>query len=229
MTSYRTMGDCSVVWPGLYKRPATPLHVTQLHESQVERGVITRFLTSATSSVIGVAACYGPKRVLKAVALATKTHSLRISFSSPSNKTSARFRDKRKLLEDCILCNTDYKKLAMDAEKVAAALFFDHDMRICGLLDAQSLAPNPSGRHSDALLLDLLGGKDAVNRKAALKVFDVSQRDEDEKNVVIRAWATYGISSAPTYAAAFNSATPLDTKALSTKVCKRFTLNGCFD
>ncbi|KAI0777150.1 AAA domain-containing protein [Irpex lacteus] len=184
------------VSPLLFNDFRGTVQVTVLREAELSAGIISTFLLSATSNVLGTTASYGHKGVLSALVLSTETRCLRILFSPPGTKKKGGHKKSRvatagrRLLHDHILCNRAYHKLAFDAERVACALYFDHELRIAALVDAESLAAAKT-RGSVAGLMAVLGGEQKVHKQLAVNVFDKRLRDiQDQEFAVLRAWAT---------------------------------------
>ncbi|KAI0342846.1 P-loop containing nucleoside triphosphate hydrolase protein [Trametopsis cervina] len=193
---------------------------TVLQETELNAERIRQFLASAAGRPLGVAASYGPKGVLYSLALSTETRTLHILMQKVSPRSQQRPKrrspDSRKLLQDEILCNASYHKLAFDAERVTTALFLDHDMHTKGLIDVQSLVLRKSGRQSIGALKTLFEGQIADER-AVVRIFDRRLRHGDPKDDnVLRACATWGIGSR--YASEIAKALPIDTSALDDRV-----------
>lgn len=212
------------VSPLLFNDFRGTVQVTVLREAELSAGIITTFLSSATSNVLGATASYGHKGVLSALILSTETRCLRILFSAPGTKKKGGHKksrvatDGRRLLQDHILCNRAYHKLAFDAERVSCGLYFDHELRIAGLVDAESLSIAKT-RGSVDRLMAVLGGEHKVHKRLALKVFDKRLRDiQDQEFAVLRAWATSMAGASQSSATRMSTVPPIHTDSLDDMV-----------
>lgn len=153
----------------IFKARHPPIRVDVYHESGLTQSVIKAFLDTTRDGVIGAAPIYGPKCVLKVLALSSVSHVLVIRLS-PS-KIGSKSEDKkqpthlgRDLLRDLILCDTTRTKYAFQMDKLATALHFDLGLRINQAVDLLSARKTSTDRHSLAALLEVLGGESALNK-----------------------------------------------------------------
>ncbi|CAL1716325.1 unnamed protein product [Somion occarium] len=202
----------------VFKKTYAPLRITSLKESELSKDVVGQFLTTAVLDSIGLSAVYGKKGVLTLLALASAGDVLIIHLSGSQQQSRNHSLSPRQLLQHEILCSTRLSKIAFDFERLSTALFLDCKLLIKDGVDIQSLVPGY--RKTTATLLASLGGETVLHRKNTLRAFEEHTKDKglEMKNLALRAWASYMVSTFPSFALSLRSAQHIDTKVIPKKV-----------
>ena len=90
--------------------------------------------TLSTGARLGIAASYGQKCVLEALAFSTEYRVLLITM----NATSRTAKEQKRMLRRKLLCNVSLEKHGFFMERLAAGLYLDLDLRICHAFDIVS-------------------------------------------------------------------------------------------
>ncbi|KAK7690914.1 hypothetical protein QCA50_006017 [Cerrena zonata] len=175
----------------IYKEPYYPVEVISLDENLLTPDYFDLCFDNSNSTTLGISALYGKKSELSHLAIATD--SLVLLIRLVTNRSLTHKRHERRVLEDKVLCNPDFEKLAFDAERLATALFLDCGYCINNLVDIQSLLPMKPNRGSTAALQVSLGGQHRLNMKGVMCAFRQSHKEESLRNraLVLRAWSSY--------------------------------------
>lgn len=116
------------------------------------------------------------------------------------------------------LTDDTFDKLAFDMEHMATALYYDYRSEISSAVDIQSLHTDfKLSRKSDALLLDVLGGEEAVcDKDDVLRIIrnvcgpdDNEDDDYEDLDVILRAWVAWSVCSQSEYKMRRESANPI--------------------
>ncbi|KAH8099964.1 P-loop containing nucleoside triphosphate hydrolase protein [Cristinia sonorae] len=184
------------------------LRIIRTSSATLTPQIIDRFLSVAVvGGVVGVAVSFGKHYTLKALALAADDQVLAISLSKsgPGKQAKNKFKAPPPVLQEAlrekILVNRDLDKLGFDMEKIATALYMDCAARIAPAIDAQSMHSETKPRYSDAVLLGIMGGEAGLRKDNVLRVLrNDDKTGAEEVDVVIRAWASWSISTLPAFA-----------------------------
>ncbi|KAI0341058.1 P-loop containing nucleoside triphosphate hydrolase protein [Trametopsis cervina] len=203
--------------PDLFLARQHAVQVTVLPEAVITANVLDAFISTCSNKVIGVTASYGTKGVLRGVVFSTEHQVLHVRLPVRPPKSAKSF-EGRHLLRNKLLCNRKYRKLSLDAERVSTALFFDHQLRITGLMDAQSLLVTEK-RWSTATVLQLLGSEGGMNTAAVRRLFNKTSKEKDtDENLALHAWATWTMSVVLDNIDALDRSTKINTWMLKADV-----------
>ncbi|KAJ7274284.1 hypothetical protein B0H12DRAFT_389731 [Mycena haematopus] len=197
----------------IFKRDHPPINVTPCHEFALTRELVQQFLGSATEHVIGLAPTYDRYGVLSALALASSSRVLLLSFSKKPPFRKGRYKTGRELLHDLVLCNDSYSKYAFKMDAVATSLCLDFGLRIGRAIDLLSAVQE--FRESVAALLSVLGGEDGVNRSNLISVFSEDEVTELRSHVVLQAWAAWRAATLSSMIQRLGSVPRIDTRPFS--------------
>jgi regulator of nonsense transcripts 1 len=205
------MTETSVIHQTLFRCEHPPITVESAHLGSLSETVVDDFLATATSNIVGMAASYGPKFVLEALAFSTDFNVLCINMGQKARQKKGG----KQILRDSILCNTSYQKHGFDVDRIASALHLDLDVPIQNAFDLQHLR-HP--RRTVAATLGVLSGdkENVLNRANVLAVFHSEKSAQSSRDqLALRAWAGFKASSQPTV----RKVPPIDTEALNKLVC----------
>lgn len=164
---------------------AEHLDVVVLQDFNITESLIEDFLLAAGDSV-GIAAAFGRKCVLSAIAVASDTLILYIQMTSIRNSKGG-----RAVLRDRILCSSRISKLAFDMDRISTALYHDHRLHIAHAIDLQSILVKIKSRQAPDTVTSILGGERLLNKPEVLDLF-IGERSSSSKvtDVALRAWTS---------------------------------------
>lgn len=203
----------------IFKKVYPPLQVVLIEERRLTTKFLDTFLNSSNSITLGISAIYGKKSELSFLAIATDSFVLLIQLSS--NRSLPSRRRHKRALEDSILCNAKYRKLAFDVERLATALYLDHGYRINNTVDIQSLEPRENNRGATATLHESLGEPHRLNMRGVSSAFRQFHSKETPRNksLALRAWSSCIVASLPSMGILLRTARTVNTLTMPPAVC----------
>jgi len=183
------MGSVTAIDQRLYKASLPPITVEHTDlVSLTPKSVANLVATLSSGTRLGVAATYGEKSVLDALAFSTETRVLLITMNATSWKVAKR---QKLILMNKILCNVSLEKHGFFMERLAAALYLDLGLYIRNAFDITS---DGDTRGSMAAYKNVLGRArvdtlyvSAVEHIFTEQPFILSRKTE----FALRAWASY--------------------------------------
>ncbi|KAL4064436.1 hypothetical protein J3A83DRAFT_603177 [Scleroderma citrinum] len=168
---------------GLYNEPFSPIFVTTVDERLLEKDHIQSFLNTVDSDgAIGMAAIYGKRCAITAVAFSSLSSSLVIQFTKQYGRHALTF------LKDCILDKSCYTKYAFKMDTFCLALFTDLSLRISNAVDLLSLNVTDD-RYSLDRLLSVMGGESKLHKSNVKSLFFKDTKKMSPSDVALQAWA----------------------------------------
>ena len=198
----------------IFRHKYPPIYFTTYEEHLLSSEPLDTLLESSYSTVLGLSASYNSKSELSCLAVATDTLVLLIKLPTRRSKTARS--TVKGALEQRILSNPAYTKLAFDCERLTTALFLDHGYFVNNTIDIESLVPRNAIRGSIASLQMSLGGQEQLNIKGLSSAFRQNRKKENEANrsLALRAWSSFIISSSRAVIKALPAARIIDTSKI---------------
>ena len=199
----------------IFRHKYPPIYFTTYEEHLLSSESLDTLLESSYSTVLGLSASYNSKSELSCLAVATDTLVLLIKLPTRRSKTARS--TVKGALEQRILSNPAYTKLAFDCERLTTALFLDHGYFVNNAIDIESLVvPRTVIRGSIASLQIALGGQKQLNIKGLSSAFRQNRKKENEANrsLALRAWSSFIISSSRAVIKTLPAARIIDTSKI---------------
>ncbi|KAG5339814.1 hypothetical protein C0989_003495 [Termitomyces sp. Mn162] len=201
--------------PTIFKTRHAPFTLEVYDESVITKNLLDTFIQSTFGDVLGLAPTYGAKCTLTTLAIFNGTKALLVRFTkSKSRKTKSA--PHRTILQPLLL--SQYKKIALKMDRLAAALYMDVGLYIARGVDLLSVATAKDGRQSFSAFMHALGGEVMLHRTIAHELF--MQEEKDSSNLryaALRAWAAYQAAFLETTSKLLVSLPEVNTNALDTK------------
>jgi len=184
-----SLDSVTTIHQGLYETSLPPITLEHLDFAKLTAKSITDLVATLSSGTrLGVAASYGKKRVLKALAFSTESRVLLITMDGNS-KFAKR---KKKILSDGLLCNISLEKHGFYMERLAAALHLDLGLFIQQAFDIVSSGDTRGSMAGYKNVLARARAGDSLNKSVVKTIFTeqpfiLSRRTE----FALRAWACY--------------------------------------
>jgi len=183
------MGLVTTIHQRFYKASLPPITLEHIDlVSLTTKSVADLVATLSSGTRLGVAATYGEKCVLDALAFSTESRVLLITMNATSSKVAKR---QKQILRNEILCNISLEKHGFFMERLAAALHLDLGLYIRNAFDITSGGDN---RGSMAAYKNVLGRarvdtlyESVVENIFTEQPFILSRKTE----FALRAWASY--------------------------------------
>ncbi|KAI0078806.1 hypothetical protein K474DRAFT_1683625 [Panus rudis PR-1116 ss-1] len=212
--------DKLTIHPAIFRRKCLPLNASVVQARELRQADLDVLLScNIGDNTLGVAALYGSQCRMVAIALASLDKVLVIRL--PSTKDCGKGRSIQKadlsLLQQ-LTCNREIRLLSFDMDRISTALFLDHGVLINEAVDIQSLSPHKAPRDSNERLFATLGGEDSLYKEKVLKVFKESTAVDD---LAVRAWASYIVSTLPTFLTDRKAVKPIATDDIEANDMKR--------
>lgn len=208
--------NSSSITPDLFAGKRWPIIYSDIPLNDINETTFDALLDRGCD-IVGMAAMYGKRCILNALVLSTRAKAVIIRLPHNEDKRTTKLRG---ILQDRILCNRALKKLAFSAERIAAALYHDHGLRIDTFVDVQSLRPADVKRESTAALVSAFVGEEGFNRKAVVQTFLGDGSKDKPERAALRAWATWSLINTGINAKLIEVAPSINTASLDTKVRK---------
>ncbi|PPQ67578.1 hypothetical protein CVT25_012072 [Psilocybe cyanescens] len=175
------------------------------------------FMESIEDGTIGLASIYGSKGRMTTLVLSSLTQALVVTqLFSQGEKESKGNKKTTSPLHD-LLCNPNIMKSAFHMDKLSAALFFDHEMRISSGKDLLSLSKETRG--SLAAFMAVLGNESIVFKEAVTDIFfKEGSHQEKSKMVALQAWVACSASLRPAMLPRLKETPSIDTVAIEKQI-----------
>lgn len=209
------MSSVTTVRQQFYEAPIAPITVEHLPlASLTEKSVSDLIATLDWGRRLGVAASYGEKCCLDALAFSTATRVLLITLDA----TSKSAKRPKKVLRNNLLCDDSLEKHGFFMERLSAALYLDLSLHIRNAFDIKS---GGSKRGCIAAYTHVLGqarSLDLLNESVVERIFaDQPFTASQTKVFALRAWASYTAVHASPYMPGV-----IDTSTKNLKARSRF-------
>ena len=156
--------------------------------SLTRRSIADLLATLSPGTGVGVAASYGKKRVLKALAFSTESRVLLITM----NAASRRAKPQKRILRDKLLCHASLEKHGFSMERLAAGLYLDLGLRIRHAFDIVSAGDNRGSIAAYKTLLAQARGGYSLNEPVFKSIFAEQPFIESRTTeFALRAWASH--------------------------------------
>ena len=150
--------------------------------------------TLSSGMGLGVAASYGKKRVLEALAFSTESRVLLITM----NGASRRAEPQKRILEDKLLCHASLEKHGFAMERLAAGLYLDLGLRIRHAFDIISAGDNRGSMAAYKALLKRARDEYSLNERVFKSIFSEQLSIKSRTTeFALRAWASHIAVQAP--------------------------------
>jgi hypothetical protein len=182
------------------------IRVTALDVSALSVHTLDNFLATQPEQRIGVAAEYGAHCRLTTLAVATPAHVLVIKLGAADQK-KGKGKGKNKAtnrtnsivaLED-MLCRPEWLQLGFEMDRLSTSLFLDHQIRICGATDAESVCPAAGKlmRGSLESIVTVLGKQAVVEAEVRRLFLAGTPSKVPTTDVALRAWSALQAGNRP--------------------------------
>ena len=191
------MGSITKIYQSLYKADLAPVTLEHVELSLLtSRSIFDLIATLGQGTRLGVAASYGNKCVLEALAFSTATRILLITMNDASRMVTSR---PKQILRNELLCDLSLEKHCFFMERLAAALYLDLGLYIRNAFDVTSDGDRRGSMASYKSVLVRAQPQFSINEPIIERVFAeqpfiLSRKEE----FAMRAWGTYlGIQAFP--------------------------------
>jgi len=183
------MGSVTTIHQRFYNNASIPpITLEHVDLSSLTARSVADLVDSLSGTRLGVAASYGEKCVLVALAFSSESRVLLITM----NDTSKATKPQRRILRDKLLCNTSLEKHGFFMERLAAALFLDMGLRIRQAFDITSGGDNRGSMAAYKSILARARTQDPLNGSAVKYIFTEQAFILSRKaEFSLRAWACY--------------------------------------
>ncbi|KAF9787499.1 P-loop containing nucleoside triphosphate hydrolase protein [Thelephora terrestris] len=180
------MSTVTTIDQQFYKASLPPITLELVELTSLTAESVSNLIaTLGEGTRLGIAASYGKKCVLDALAFSTETRVLLIVMSGDKKGAN---RQKR-ILRNELLCKTSLEKHGFFMERVAAALYLDLGLFIRSAFDITS---DEDTRGSMAAYKTVLGRVRTLDLRALRKTFAERRFDRSKPDLfALRAWACY--------------------------------------
>jgi hypothetical protein len=183
------MASVTTIHQRFYEDPLPPITLEHLDlPSLTEKSIADLVTTLSSGTRLGVAASYGQKCVLEALAFSTESRVLLITMSRDSRLAKRQ----KQILKDKLLCNVLLEKHGFFMERLAAALHLDLGLFIRRAFDITSDG-NTRGSMAayTAVLAQAQTGK-SLNKPVTKSIFGEQRFIQSRKtDFALRAWGCY--------------------------------------
>jgi len=176
-------------------RSIPPITLEQVDLSSLTAKSVADLVATLPGARLGVAASYGEKCVLVALAFSSESRVLLITM----NGTSGSAKRQKNILRDGLLCNISLEKHGYFMERLAAALFLDLGLYIRHAFDLTSDGDRRGSMAAYKGVLARARTQDPLNESVVESIFSeqafILSR---KKEFALRAWACYvGVEGIP--------------------------------
>ena len=204
------MDSVTTIHQQFYKNASIPpITLEHVDLSSLTSKSVADLVASLSGTRLGVAASYGEKCVLVALAFSSESRVLLITMNDISKSTN---RQKR-ILRDELLCNTSLEKHGFFMERLAAALYLDLGLHIRCAFDLTSDGDNRGSMAAYKAVLERARPQDSLNGSVVQFIFTEQAFIQSRKaEFSLRAWACFvAVQAAP------DTPGSIDTSAKDTK------------
>jgi hypothetical protein len=183
------MDSVTTIHQQFYKAPLPPITLEHLDlASLTAKSIADLVATLSSGTRLGVAASYGRKCVLEALAFSTESRVLLITMNG--NSRSAK-RQKR-ILKNNLLCNVSLEKHGFFMERLAAALHLDLGLFIQRAFDITSGGDTRGSVAAYMAILARARTGDSLNASVVKSIFAEQPFIQSRRGeFALRAWACY--------------------------------------
>ena len=207
-------GLITTIDQNLYKNPSIPpITLEHVDLASLTEKSVADLVDTLEGTRLGVAASYGERSVLDALAFSTDSRVLLITM----NATSRLAKRPKSILRDELLCNLWLEKHGFFMERLAAALHLDLGLFIRYTFDITSDGDKRGSMAAYKGVLARARPEDSLNEPVVEYIFTeqpfiLSRKDD----IAQRAWASYiGVQGVPDKPGAIDTSSK-DTQARST-------------
>ena len=207
-------GLITTIDQNLYKNPSIPpITLEHVDLASLTEKSVADLVDTLEGTRLGVAASYGERSVLDALAFSTDSRVLLITM----NATSRLAKRPKSILRDELLCNLWLEKHGFFMERLAAALHLDLGLFIRYTFDITSDGDKRGSMAAYKGVLARARPEDSLNEPVVEYIFTeqpfiLSRKDD----IAQRAWASYiGVQGVPDKPGAIDTSSK-DTQACST-------------
>ena len=198
------MGSVTTIRQQFYKNASTPpITLEHVDLASLTTKSVANFVATLSGTRLGVAASYGEKCVLDALAFSTETRILLITMDDASRSAEPQ----KRILGDVLLCNTSLEKHGFFMERIATALYLDLGLYIRRSFDITSDGNQRGSMAAYKDVLEQARAEDSLDERAVESIFTeqafiLSRKAEFAQ----RAWACYvGVQGDPDKPGAINT------------------------
>ena len=206
------VGSITTIRQRFFNNPSIP-PITLEHVDLVSLTAqsVANLLATLPGTRLGVAASYGEKCVLDALAFSTESRVLLITMNSASKSANRQ----KNILRDELLCNISLEKHGFFMERLAAALHLDLGLYIRYTFDVTSDGDKRGSMAAYKGVLARARSEDSLNEPVVESIFTEQPFILSRKaEFALRAWACYiGVQGAPEKPGA------IDTSAKDPQAC----------
>ena len=183
------MGSITKFHQSLYKANLPPITLEHVDLALLtSRSILDLIATLGQGTRLGVAASYGKKCALEALALSTATRTLVITMNDASRKLGR----PKEILRNELLCDLSFEKYSFFMERLAAALYLDLGLYIRNAFDVVSAGDIRGSMASYKSVLVRAQPQYSINEPVIERIFAeqpfiLSRKEE----FAMRAWGTY--------------------------------------
>jgi len=209
------MGSITTIHQRFYRNASIPpITLEHVELSSLTAKSVADLVASLSGTRLGVAASYGEKCVLVALAFSSESRVLLITMNNSSKPT----KPQKKILRDGLLCNPSLEKHGFFMERLAAALFLDFGLRIQNAFDLTSDGDNRGSMAAYKAVLARARPQDTLDGSAVKYIFSEQAFILSRKaEFTLRAWACYvAVQGVPDKPGTIDTSVK-DTKARSTQ------------
>ena len=196
--------EVTTIHQRFYSNPSiSPITLEHVDLASLTSKSVADLVATLSGTRLGVAASYGKRRVLKALAFSTKSRVLLITVNGTSKLA------KRHILRDELLCNTSLEKHGFSMERLATALHLDLGLHIRCTFDISSGIDSRGSMAVYKAVLTQARTEDSLNESAVKSVFKEQPPILSRKaDFALRAWACYiGVQGIPAKPGAIDTST----------------------
>ena len=214
-------GSVTTIYQRFYDNPSIPpITLEHVDLASLTSKSVADLVATLSGAKLGVAASYGKKCVLEALAFSTESRVLLITMDG----TSRSAKRGKSILKDGLLCNVSLEKHGFIMERLAAALHLDLGLHVRRAFDVTSSGDTRGSRAAYKSVLARARTEDSLNEPAVKSIFkgqpsilskDVESRKTRSRRIkfVLRAWACYvGVQGDP------NQPGAIDTSVMGPQV-----------
>jgi len=187
--SASSVDSITTIYQQFYDASLPPITLEHLDlGSLTAKSIVDLVATLSSGTRLGVAASYGEKRVLEALAFSTESRVLLITMDGDSKSTKRQ----KKILKNRLLCNVSLEKHGFYMERLAAALHLDFGLFIQQAFDIASEGDTRGSMSAYKAVLARARTEDSLNESFVESIFTeqpfiLSRKTE----FALRAWACY--------------------------------------
>ena len=207
------MSSTTTIRQEFYKAPFPSITLEHLPLTSLTiESVSDLIATLSGGKRLGVAASYGEKCSLDALAFSTGTRVLLITMDAASRSATVH----KRILKNNLLCKGSLEKHGFFMERLAAALYLDLSLQIQNAFDITSDGDRRGSLAAYKGVLEQARAQDLLDESAVKRIFAEQRFTVSRRNVfALRAWASYiAVKALPNMPGVIDTSTK-DSKARS--------------